>query len=97
MSDSNEEGAARTGSGASQGYLDATPLAVDHMIESGWSYDTVSFVASCKLKGGGMLLRSPATTWLRLRAFHQHERCSLQHVTTVGEFNRLCDTFGLSR
>jgi hypothetical protein len=55
-------------------------------------YDTMSFVASHRRDAGAMILRSPCNTWLRTKEW---QRIELSHVGTVGQFRRLCKTFGL--
>ena len=70
------------------------PLTPEHMTEAGWSYEQMSFIGHRKLPNG-MLLRSPAETWLLVQSLVGQIRCDLQHVETVSDFNRLCETFGI--
>ena len=72
-----------------------TSLTPDHMAEEGWSYDQMSFTHGKKLKDGVLLVRSASQTYLLVDSNAGFQRCDLQHVETVSDFRRLCETFGI--
>ena len=72
-----------------------TPLTPGHMAEEGWGYEQMSFTHSKKLKDGVLLVRSASQTYLLVDSNAGFQRCDLQHVETVSDFRRLCETFGI--
>lgn len=68
------------------------PVDAEWFVAQGWRYDAMSFTAYLEFRPGTLILRTPASTLLRITG---HSSIHIPHLETVGDTQRLCETLGL--